>query len=244
MRSFGACLLKILMHPLMAICYLLFTPLSFSQELSDTLSLRLGPGVGYPVNIELPSGSTIDIKQRRNDWLLVHDPRGEGGWATIDQVDVAGGLAERQAWRLTELKEEDYGVLIGRFYQLESNYGASLGWKMPKQYEEWSFEHEKSSDSLENWQSISSWYGISEPFVWKSYYGLGLGLGYSWENSHSHVFSSEGEEGESLYAGLELALGYRPANTIDTGISVRYLRDASSQGESASVISLFWSFGI
>lgn len=244
MRSYGHWLLQFLVRwGVISGCFV-FSTYSFSQQLSDTLVLRLGPGIGFPVNIALPSGTEVHIEQRRNHWLLIHDERGEGGWAKIEQVDRANGLAERQAWRLSELKKDDYGAVLGRVYQLDNNYGVSLGWRMPKPYQRVSFEAEKTSDAIAVWQAVSSWYELSQTVSRQTYYGLGLGLGYAWENAHSQVFSQQGKTAQTGFAGIQLLAGYRPLSHVNTGISVRHLRAVSPENASANVFSWFWSFGI
>ncbi len=244
MRSYGNWLLQFLVRWVVVSGCLLFSTFSFSQQLSETLVLRLGPGVGFPVNIALPSGTDISVEQRRNNWLLIHDERGAGGWAKIEQVDHANGLAERQAWRLSELKQDDYGAVLGRFYQLDNNYGVSVGWRMPKPYQRLSFEVEKASDAVAVWHGASSWYDLSQVVYQRAYYGLGIGLGYAWENTHSQVFSPQGKAAQTGFAGIKLLAGYRPVNNVDTGISIRHLRAVSPENASANVISWFWSFGI
>lgn len=243
MGSYKAWLLQYIVRPMMVLSCLFFSSLSISQELSDTLILRLGPGIGFPVNIELPSGAFIDVEQRRNDWLLILDHRGEGGWATIDDVETAGGLADRQAWRLTELKQDDLGSITGRLYQQKHGYGVSLGWRLPKPYGAWLVEVEKNSDAVEVWQAVSSWYQVTEPVRQRAYYGAGIGIGYSWESSYSNIFSEEGESGQNSFVGVELLAGYKPVKRMDTGFSLRHL-EATSTNASTQVISWFWSFGI
>jgi len=244
MRSLGYRSLLGMSQWLVMIGCLLFSSYSLSQQLTGALSLRLGPGIGYPVSIELPSSTYIDIIQRRNTWLLIRDERGEGGWAKIADVGDSGGLEERLAWRLTELKKELSGELVGRWFNFSQGYGLSLAWKLPANYGHWLFEVEKASDAQVEWHSLASWY-VSEHLISpSSYYSAGLGLGVSQENSMSQVFSKRGDAQQAVYGGIELALGLRPTKQVDTGLSVRYLFAASSEDADETVISWYWSFGI
>jgi len=227
---------------LITIFFLIHTPYSFSQELKAALTLRLGPGIGFPVNVEFPSGTYIDITQRRNTWLHIQDERGEGGWAKVADVGRTGGLDSRLAWRLSELKKKNYGNLIGRWFSNELGYGLSIGWKVPNRYGHWLAEVEKATDANANWQAISSWYISEQAFSSRGYFSAGIGLGYSQENSASRVFSQLGQEDDSLFGGLELAVGMRPIKQLETGLSLRYLFAASSDDADSSVVSLYWSF--
>ena len=223
---------------------ILLSPLSLAQELTAALSLRLGPGVGFPTNIQLPSGTDVVITQRRNSWLLVEDERQESGWAKIADVEQSGGLAERQAWRLSELKGRDLGSLQGRWFGNEQSYGLALGWKAKTTNGHWLVEAEKSTDTQASWQALLAWYNFDHSLTTRTYFSTGLGVGISRENSQSHVFSKEGESSDTGYGGLELALGIRPVKEVDTGLSARYLLASSPRDGDSVVVSWYWSFGI
>ena len=229
---------------LILISTIIFTPISFAQELKAALSLRLGPGIGYPTNIELPSGTEITINQRRNSWLLVVDDRNESGWAKISDVELSGGLADRQAWRLSELKKPDVGSLQGRWFANEQDYGLSLGWKTKTSNGNWLVEVEKATNSQVSWQALLAWYNFEHAINSRSYYSTGLGLGVSQENKPSQVFSKTGESSTTGFAGIELALGIHPVKQVDTGLSVRYLLAESPRDGDSMVVSWYWSFGI
>ncbi len=229
---------------LVLVCTIIFSSTSIAQELTAALSLRLGPGIGYPVNIELPSGTDIVITQRRNSWLLATDERGEGGWAKISDVEFSGGLAERQAWRLSELKKKDIGDLQGRWFTNGQAYGLSLGWKFRSKYGNWLAEVEKAADSQSEWHSVAAWFISPHTLTNNSYLSGGIGLGYAQENTLSHVFSEADEASQTVFGGIELALGVRPVKQVDTGLSLRYLLAASSANADSTVISWYWSFGI
>jgi len=244
MRSLGNEAGRGISHWLVMIGCLLFSSLSLSQQLTGALSLRLGPGIGYPVSIELPSGTYIDITQRRNTWLLIRDERDEGGWAKIAEVGESGGLKERLAWRLTELKKESNGEVVGRWFNFNQGYGLALGWKLPSDYGHWLFEIEKASDAQVEWHSLASWYLSQHNITAHSYYSAGMGLGVAQENSKSQIFSDYGDAQQAVYGGIELALGLRPTKQVNTGLSVRYLFAASSADADETVLSWYWSFGI
>jgi hypothetical protein len=227
---------------LITIICLFISSNSLSQELKAALTLRLGPGIGYPVNIELPSGTDIDIHQRRHTWLLVQDERGAGGWARIAEVGASGGLEERLAWRLKELKEKHYGQLVGRLFYNELGAGLSLGWKVNNRFGVWQGEIERASDSQGQWLALAGWYLSEHEFSNLSYYRAGVGLGLALENKSSEVFSPNDENANSLYGGLEVAAGLRPIKQLDTGLSLRYLYAANSTTADSTVISWYWSF--
>lgn len=242
MRSLESRLLRSMTQLLITLIFLISTPSGLAQELKAALSLRLGPGIGYPLNIELPSGTYVDIMQRRNVWLLVQDERGEGGWAKISDVGDSGGLDERLAWRLSELKKEKFGSLVGRWFDNELGYGLALGWKVPFQYGHWLTEVEKATDAEANWQAISTWYLSEHALTGSGYYSAGIGIGYSQENSHSQVFSELNKSADAVFGGVELGIGLRPIKHLDTGLSVRYLFASSSDDADSTVVSWYWSF--
>ncbi|MEH6447174.1 MAG: hypothetical protein V7765_00795 [Oleispira sp.] len=223
---------------------IIFPPLSFAQELTAALSLRLGPGIGFPTNIELPSGTDVVITQRRNSWLLVVDDRQESGWAKISDVEQSGGLANRQAWRLTELKKKELGSLQGRWFANEQDYGLSLGWKSKTVDGHWLIEMEQATNTQTKWQALLAWYTFKHPISPRSYYSTGLGLGFSQENSQSNVFSEVGESAQTGFGGFELAIGIQPVKQVDTGLSFRYLLASSPRDGDSTVVSWYWSFGI
>jgi hypothetical protein len=223
---------------------ILFSPIVFGQELTETLSLRLGPGIGFPVGVEVPSGAEITITQQRHTWLLVVNERDERGWAEISTVMAAGGLTDRQAWRLSELKKRELGSLQGRWFRNEQDYGLSLGWRSRTSDGYWLMEVEKSTNTQTEWQAVSAWYMFKKPINPQYYYSLGLGLGISHENDESHVFSEAGESLQTGFGGFELALGFQPVKQIETGLSLRYLlADHLNDGDS-TVVSWYWLFGI
>jgi len=229
---------------LILINIIIFTPITFAQELTAALSLRIGPGIGYPTNIELPSGTNITINQRRNSWLLVVDERKESGWAEISDVEQSGGLADRQAWRLSELKKKEVGSVQGRWFTNEQDYGLSLGWKTKTTKGNWLIEFEQATNSQANWQALLAWYNFEHSISSRSYYSTGLGLGISQENKPNHVFSKVGESSTTGFGGIELAMGIRPVKQIDTGLSIRFLLAESPRDGDSMVVSWYWSFGI
>lgn len=223
---------------------ILFSPLTLAQELTAALSLRLGPGIGFPMNIQLPSGADVVITQRRNSWLLVEDERQESGWAKISDVEQSGGLADRQAWRLSELKGSDLGSLQGRWFRNEQDYGLALGWKAKTINGHWLIEVENSTDTEASWQALLAWYNFEHSLTARSYFSTGLGIGLSRENSQSHVFSKEGESSDTGFGGIELAFGIHPVKEVDTGLSARYLLASSPRDGDSVAVSWYWSFGI
>jgi hypothetical protein len=223
---------------------IIFSPISFAQELTAALSLRLGPGIGFPTNIELPSGTDVVITQRRNSWVLVVDDRQESGWAKISDVEQSGGLADRQAWRLTELKRKEWGDLQGRWFVNEQDYGLALGWRSKSVDGHWLVEFERATDTGSQWQALSAWYTFKHSISPRSYYSTGLGFGLSQENEQSHVFGREGEASQTGFGGFEIALGIQPVKQVDTGLSLRYLLASSPRDGDSTVVSWYWSFGI
>ena len=223
---------------------IIFSPLILAQELSAALSLRLGPAVGFPNSIEFPSGTEVTVSQRRHAWLLVADDRGEGGWAKISDVESSGGLAARQAWRLSELKQQYIGDIQGRWFTNEQGFGLSLGWKLRTAAGHWLAEVERTSDSQSRSQALRIWYALDYELTPRSYYSAGLGLGYAHENSYSRIFNDEFQSSSTVFGGIELAFGFFPIKQIDTGLSVRYLLAQSPNNSDSTAISWYWAFGI
>lgn len=226
---------------------LLFSPVTFGQELTKALSLRLAPGADYPVSVEMPSKTPVAISQRRHSWVLVVDERDESGgsgWAEIPIVAEAGGLTDRQAWRLTELEKREPGSLQGRWLRNEQNYGLSLGWRSETPRGYWLMEIERTMNAQAKWQAVSAWYMFNNSISTQRYFSLGLGLGISEENDDSQIFSGTGESLQAGFVGFELALGFKPLQQVDTGLSLRYLLAASPNGGNSKVVSWYWLFGI
>lgn len=242
MRSLKNLFLLNMMQGLMIIICVVLTPSLLAQELNNALSLRLGPGIGYPINIELPSGTFVEVIWRRNSWLLVQDQRGQGGWAKITDVGLSGGLDERLAWRLSELKKEKSGSLVGRWFNNELGYGVALGWKVPFYNGYGLTEIAKATNANAAWQSVSTWYLSEHTLSGSGHYTAGIGLGYSQENANSHVFSESNKSSDAVFGGVELGLGVRPLKHIDTGFSVRYLFASSSDDADSTLVTWYWSF--
>lgn len=244
MRSLKSQPMCIIAQGVVIISSIIFSPSIVAQELLAPLSLRLGPAIGFPVSIELSTNTPITVTQRRNNWLLVTDERGEGGWAMITDVELSGGLADRQAWRLSELKRKDFGDLQGRWFANEQGYGLSFGWKLRTSNGHWLAEVERASNAQSQWQAFSTWYAFDYELTGRSYYSAGFALGYAHENSHSHVFNTKNDSMSTLFAGAELSLGFVPTKRIDTGLSVRYLQTLPTTRSDSTVISWYWAFGI
>lgn len=223
---------------------ILFSSIASGQELISALSLRLGPGVGFPVSVEVHSGVEVTVTQQRHAWLLLVDERGESGWAEISAVKAAGGLTAKQAWRLTELKRREAGNIQGRLFRNEQEYGLSLGWRSKTSNGYWLMEVEQSTNTQARWQAASAWYIFKTPINPQYYYSLGLGLGISRENDESHVFSRVGESSQTGFGGFELTLGFQPVTRVDTGMSFRYLLADHLNNDNSTVVSWYWLFGI
>lgn len=223
---------------------IIFSPSTLAQKLLMPLSLRLGPAIGFPSSVELPTGTDVTVIQRRYDWLLVVDEREESGWARISDVEVSGGLADRQAWRLSELKKKSLGDLQGRWFDNGRGYGLALGWKLRTANGHWLAEIERASDSQLQWRALSTWYAFDYALTSRSYYSAGLGLGYAQKEEHDRIFYNERNSSSTLFTGIEFALGVLPIKQVDTGLSVRYLQTRSYSDVSSTVISWYWSFGI
>lgn len=244
MRSLKHRYLWSMTQGLVTVICLAFSSYGFSQELAAALSLRLGPGIGFPTSIQLPSSTDIIITQRRHSWLLVMDERGESGWAKIADVEFSGGLADSQAWRLSELKKKNRGDLLGRWFKSEQGYGLSLGWTSKFSLGRWAVEVEKSIDGQAEWHSMSAWFLADKYIASTSYFRYGFGLGYAMEDDESNVFGLPDKENEALYSGVELGLGYKPNMQINHGLSLRYLLASSQGNNDSAVVSWYWSFGI
>lgn len=226
---------------------LLFLGVSFyshSQVLTAGLSLRIGPSVGFPYSIELPSGSDISIIQRRDDWLLIQDERGEIGWALLTEIDKAGGLPDRQAWRLKELKKSVSGQLRGQLFTNKSGQGWGLGWAYPFMAYQLSSEYQQSNNFDAKWQSFSAWMTADESINRNIVYRYGFGLGYGIENEASHVLSSEGESDDSAYFGGEVSIAFIPNQEFESGLQMRYLLTDLQGRYSSYQVSWYWAVGI
>lgn len=217
---------------------------SHSQVLTAGLSLRIGPSMGFPYNIELPSGSKVSIIQRRDDWLLVEDDRGESGWALLADIDQAGGLDDRQAWRLKELKEPVSGQLTGQWFTNDSGQGWGLGWSFPFRDYRLSNEYQQANNFEAKWQSLSAWLTTEESISRNIFYRYGLGLGYGLENETSDVLSDLGDAADYAYWGGEVSIGFTPNQQFESGLQLKYLL-ADLQGRRSSYqVSWYWAVGI
>jgi hypothetical protein len=244
MRSLRFKGLRYLAQTLVASILLCFSSYGLSQPLTASLSLRIGPSVGFPYSIELPSGSEVSIVQRRDDWLLVKDQRGETGWALVADIDYSGGLEERQTWRLKELKKPALGHLSAQLFTDKSGQGWGLGWAFPFYDYRVSSEYQQSKNYDAQWQSFSTWLTIDEELGRKAFFRYGLGVGYGLENEESYVLSDQGEARDSAYYGGEVSIGYAPNQKFESGLQLRYLL-ADFQGSSSSYqVSWYWSLGI
>lgn len=244
MLSIKPKILRQLAQGLIALTFLCFSSHSFSQSLVTTLSLRIGPSVGFPHSIELPSGSVVSIVQRRDDWLLVKDQRGETGWALLTDIDAAGGLQERQGWRLKELKTPVSSQISGQWFTDQSGQGWGVGWALPLSDYRLSNEYQQSTSYDAQWQSFSAWITIEEEFSRRVFYRYGLGLGYGFENDESHVLSDEGEARDAAYWGGEVSIGFAPNQKFESGLQLRYLLAGLQGNYSSYQVSWYWALGI
>lgn len=217
---------------------------SHSQILTAGLSLRIGPSVGFPHSIELPSGSDISIIQRRDDWLLVQDERGEIGWALLTNIDEAGGLPDRQAWRLKELKKPVSGQLRGQLFSNKSGQGWGIGWAFPFMDYQLSSEYQQSSNFDAKWQSFSAWMTADQLISHNVFYRYGFGLGYGIENEASYVLSDDGDSGDSAYWGGEVSIAFTPNQQFESGLQLRYLLTDLQGRYSSYQVSWYWAVGI
>jgi hypothetical protein len=244
MRSLRFKGLRYLTQSLIAAIILCFSSYGLSQPLGASLSLRIGPSVGFPYSIELPSGSDVSLVQRRGDWLLVKDQRGETGWALLADIDNAGGLQERQIWRLKELKQPVSGQLSGQLFTNQSGQGWGLGWAFPIDDYRLSSEYQQSKSEVAHWTSFSTWLTAEQKLSRKTFYRYGLGVGYGLENEESYVLSDKGKASNSAYWGGEFSIGFSPSQKFESGLQLRYLL-ADLQGSYSSYqVSWYWSLGI
>lgn len=244
MRSLRFKGLRYLAQSLVTIFVLFFSSYNLSQSLTAGLSLRIGPSVGYPYSIELPSGSDVSIVQRRDDWLLVKDQRGEMGWALLTDIDSAGGLQERQAWRLKELKSPMLGQLSGQWFADESGQGWGLGWAFPFYEYRLSSEYQQSKNYAAQWKSVSAWLTTDEQLSNRTFYRYGFGAGYGVENEDSYVLSDKGEVKSSAYWGGEVSIGFAPNQAFESGLKLRYLLTDLQGRYSSHQVSWYWAMEI
>jgi hypothetical protein len=96
------------------------------------LELRTGPGRGYPVTQVVARGEAVDVLFRRTDYLKVRTERGNEGWASVRDLQLAL-LADGSQFRLDQGDRTGFqthrfeiGVLAGDFdgANLISTYGA------------------------------------------------------------------------------------------------------------------------
>lgn len=244
MQSLRFKVLRNIVQGLITVYCLFFSSVVFSQQLTATLVLRIGPSVGFPYSIELPSGSEISITQRRDNWLMVKDDRGETGWALMTDIDAAGGLPERQAWRLTELKKPSSDLLSAQWFSNESGQGWGVGWMFPWLDYRLSTEYEQSKNHAAQWQSLSAWLTTAERLSSKTFFRYGLGIGYGQENEESFVLSEKDKPRSAGYWGGEISVGIAPNQEFETGIRFRYLLADLQMSDSSYHLSWYWSLGI
>lgn len=244
MRSLRFKSLRYLVSGLVTLFYLCVSTNSCAQTLTASLSLRLGPSAGFPYSIELPSGSDISIIRRQDDWLLVQDDRGETGWALLGRIDEAGGLEDRQAWRLKELKQPLLGQFSGQWFTDKSGQGWGIGWTSPFMDYRLTGEYQQSNNFDASWQSVSVWLNAEESLSSHTFYRYGVGLGYGLENESSFVLSDKGDANNSGYWGGQVSIGTALNQKFETGLRFRYLL-AGLQGQYSSYqASWYWAIGI
>ena len=99
-----------------------------AETLTNSLSLHLSAGSGYPVSIELPSGSDVTIIEKQHDWVRVQDQRGASGWAKASDVRDSGGLDELIDWHWREQEGGNIGALKPQYMLNSAGRGWGAGW--------------------------------------------------------------------------------------------------------------------
>lgn len=83
------------------------------------IPLYTGPGIGYPVFLDLERGSWLTIKRQQADWYEVTNDKGETGW--VKQVDLARTVTEdNQPVAIYDDKQSDF---VERNWELGALWG-------------------------------------------------------------------------------------------------------------------------
>ena len=226
-----------------AIYLFLFSTLVDAQVLSETLSLRLGPGQNYPHNTQLASGVDVTVKQWHHDWLLVESAR-DSGWIHYQIAVRSGVLDSRKAWRRRELRSSPYGSFQGRVFTHRDGIGWSLGWQQELSPLALLLEYEYSEHGKGQWQAAYAWLSVERPLLSRWYYRLALGIGRSFEDVDSRVFNASAGGQDSWLGGAELGLGFTPNHRMSTGFSWRHVAAEAQRRVPLSVLSWSWKVRI
>ena len=97
------------------------------------LSLRSGPGGGYPVIHTLEQGERFRVERRRTDWVKVSDDRGNAAWARFSDIQKTrfpdGSPAAFQTYSREDFRTRrfEFGYTFGQ-YDGDPTNSLTAGW--------------------------------------------------------------------------------------------------------------------
>lgn len=215
-----------------------------AATLTESIQLRLHPGSGYPVSIELPKGTSVDVAVRQNDWLLITDQRGNHGWSQVAAVRDAGGIDPLLDWSWREL-EDEIGLSL-RLGVLKNPHNSALSAAVfaPLGNLEAGLEANVGDDTEATMTSVLFW-GVGQHQINdRTFIRFAAGLGAGEENRAGQRFSALGEQESLVLFSTEVSAGWRINSNLSTDLGLRMM--TSDQPESAieSIISWKWQLGI
>jgi len=215
-----------------------------AASLTDSVQLRLYPGDGYPIVIELPRNSEIKILQRQNDWLMVGDSRNQKGWVAVDELRLAGGVDPVLRWGWREL-EDDLGVDLR--FGLDSN-PHNLAWSMAGFYKisglDVGVEYGQGYEGEAGMQNLMLWLEDRYMLNATAFLRYALGAGMGAESKQGQRFTEIGKSSQLALLGLDLSIGVNLTSRLSTDLGVRWLASDQQDSEVEPAISWKWQFGI
>lgn len=227
------------------IVFLAYLPLSNAVPLKSELALRLDAGRGFPVYVEFPSGTDVDVVLRRGQWIKITDQRGVGGWCLLNELKQAGGAEKLQLWRWRESGYADRAWLGAElnYSQDITEQGYAINFASHHKQIPVSADFEQVISGPAAWTAAYLWAGMQWSVVerWQLEANLGSGLGYG--NSSNQVLSKVGQEKYSLLLAAKTSIYYRINPLVRTGFNARIATD-QKLAKSHSVISWTWQVKI
>lgn len=215
-----------------------------AATLTEAVQLRLHPGSGYPVAIELPKDTYVDVISRQNDWLLLADERGNQGWSQVEDVRDAGGVDALMDWSWRELEDElDLALRFGLLSNPHTS-GLSAALFAPVADFEAGFEINVADEAAASMTSVMAWGAGQYLFDDQYFLRFAAGIGGAEENQAGQRFSALGEEESLVLLASEFSAGWRMTSNLSSDFGLRIM--TSDQPESAieAIISWKWQLGI
>ncbi|MDF1762677.1 MAG: hypothetical protein P1U57_04635 [Oleibacter sp.] len=233
--------ISLIIGMLVFLCTLLLSAPSFASL--DYIQLRSGPGLAYPITLEVPSERPLRALERRLEWYLMTDERNQG-WIKASELYKLDTLPRDELWKLindTHTGSNSISFIAGT----DSVFGAEYGrpwrnsdvWAMllrsPSGNNDWSSFHLGLKQQFTEFTDVLS-------VNWLA------GAGFVYEGSGSDKWSSDNDGlFPSISLGLEASWKIAPTFELATRInSLMAVDNGFNDFNQRTHLALVWTIKI